>query len=88
MEELEKGLKELRVFIAPWGRGSNNVNRPDVLELWGTGPPTKNTHGGAYGLCICGRGWPCRTSVGREALESKGVLCPRRMPGWEDGRGG
>jgi hypothetical protein len=43
MEELEKGLKELRGFAAPWGRGggSNSVNRPDTLELPGTGPPTK-----------------------------------------------
>jgi hypothetical protein len=28
VEELEKGLKKLRGFAAPW-RGSNSVNRPD-----------------------------------------------------------
>jgi hypothetical protein len=36
-EELEKRLKELKVFVTPW-RGSSNVNRPDPLELLGTGP--------------------------------------------------
>ena len=26
-------------------------------ELWGTGPPTKNAHGGTHGsVCMCGRG--------------------------------
>ena len=39
MEELEKGLKELRGVAAPGG--SNSVNRPDPLEHPGTGPPTK-----------------------------------------------
>jgi hypothetical protein len=39
MEELEKGLKELRGVAAQGG--SNSVNRPDPLELPGTGPPTK-----------------------------------------------
>jgi hypothetical protein len=40
MEELKKELKELRGFAAPWG-GSNSVNWLDLLELLGTGPPTK-----------------------------------------------
>jgi hypothetical protein len=40
MEEMEKGLKELRGFAAPM-RGSKNVNWPDPLEFPGTGPPTK-----------------------------------------------
>ena len=39
MEELEKGLKELR-GLQPHGR-SNSVNQPDPLELPGTKPPTK-----------------------------------------------
>jgi hypothetical protein len=39
MEELEKGLKELRGFAVLWG--SNSVNWTDPLELPGTGPPTK-----------------------------------------------
>jgi hypothetical protein len=43
MEELEKGLKELRGFAAPWGGGrrSNLVNRLDPPECRGTGLPTK-----------------------------------------------
>jgi hypothetical protein len=32
IEELEKGLKELRGFAAPWG--SNTVNWPDPRALW------------------------------------------------------
>jgi hypothetical protein len=27
-------------------------------------------------VCICGRGWPCWTSVGGEALGPEGVQCP------------
>jgi hypothetical protein len=38
VEELEKGLKELRGFEAPWR--SNSVSKPDPLDLPGTGPPT------------------------------------------------
>jgi hypothetical protein len=40
VEEFEKGLKELRGFVAPQG-GSNSVNQPDLQELPGTGPSTK-----------------------------------------------
>jgi hypothetical protein len=39
MEYLEKGLKELRGFAAPWV--ANSVNRPNPLELPCTGPTTK-----------------------------------------------
>ena len=40
MEELEKGLKELRVFAAPWV--STSVNLPELPgSLPGTGLPTK-----------------------------------------------
>jgi hypothetical protein len=37
MEELEKGLKEL-MGLQPHG-GKKSINRPDPLELLGTGPP-------------------------------------------------
>jgi hypothetical protein len=37
MEELEKGLKELRGFAAPW----KGQQCQQALELLGTGPPTK-----------------------------------------------
>ena len=39
MQELEKGLKELR-GVQPHG-GSNSVNQPEPPELPWTGPPTK-----------------------------------------------
>jgi hypothetical protein len=39
MEELEKGLKELRRFAAPWREQHCQQDRS--LELPGTGPPTK-----------------------------------------------
>ena len=40
MEELEKGLKELRGFAAPWWEQPCQLNR-SPLELPGTGPPSK-----------------------------------------------
>jgi hypothetical protein len=56
---------------------SNSVSRPETLELLGTGPPTKEynivTHDVGH---ICGREWPCWTSVGEEALGSEDVQCP------------
>jgi hypothetical protein len=72
MEELEKGLKELRRFAAPWG--SNSVNWPGTPP---PRPPTKEyTHGGTRGSsCICGRGWPCWTLVGGVAIGPEGVQC-------------
>ena len=39
MEELEKELKELRGFAAPWGEQNYQLAIPP--ELLGTGPPTK-----------------------------------------------
>jgi hypothetical protein len=43
-------------------------------ELPGTGPPTKkNAYGAGH---ICGREWPCWTSVGEEAFGPSGVQCP------------
>ena len=39
MEELEKGLKELKEFASP--RKNKNINQPDTPEFPGTKPPTK-----------------------------------------------
>jgi hypothetical protein len=39
MEEMEKGLKELRGFQTHGG--SNSINRADPLNLPGSRPPTK-----------------------------------------------
>ena len=60
MDELEKGLKELKGFGTH--RKTSNINKPD--------PPThnsqelnhqaKSTHGVTHGSSyICSRGWPC-----------------------------
>ena len=44
---------------------------------WGVDQQLKSTHGGTHdsGL-IGGRGWPCWTLVGGEALGPEGVRCP------------
>jgi hypothetical protein len=48
----------------------------------------KSTHGGTHGSGhICGRGWPCWTSVGGEALSLVGVPCPS-VRGCQDGKAG
>jgi hypothetical protein len=39
MEELEKGLKELKGFVTH--RKKNNINQPDLPEIPGTKPTTK-----------------------------------------------
>jgi hypothetical protein len=39
MEELEKGLKDLKGFATHCK--NNNINQPDTPELSGTKPPTK-----------------------------------------------
>ena len=39
MEELEKGLKELKGFATH--RKNNNINQPDPIEIPGTKPTTK-----------------------------------------------
>ena len=57
--------------------GSNSVNRPDPQSSQGLDHQPKNTHGATHSAGhICGRGWPCWTSVGAEALKPKGVQCP------------
>jgi hypothetical protein len=68
-------LSQLRAL---WQRLGHNSK--DRLCLHGA------THGAGH---ICGRGRPCWTSVGGEALGPEGVPCPqcRGMPGWEDWSG-
>jgi hypothetical protein len=66
MEELEKRLKELRVFAAPWRE--QQCQQARSLELPVLDHQPKCTHGGTHGSnLICGRGWPCWTSVEEEA---------------------
>jgi hypothetical protein len=74
MEELEKGVKELKGFVTH--RKKNNINHPDTLELPTTKPP-KSTHGGTHGSSsTCSKGWPCWASMGGEALGSGKIQCP------------
>jgi hypothetical protein len=80
MEELEKGLEELKGFTTnPIGRTtlSTNQNLP-TLRAPGTKSPTKEyTRGGTHGSsCICSRGWPCLASMGGEALGPVNAQCP------------
>jgi hypothetical protein len=68
MEELEKGLRELRSLQLR--RKNNNINQLDPQNSQGLNHQPKSTHGGTNGSKhICSRGWPCWTSVGREALD-------------------
>jgi hypothetical protein len=64
MEELEKGLKELKGFAAI-RRTAISTNQSSK----GLNPQPRSTHGGTHGSsCICSRGWPCWASMGEEAL--------------------
>jgi hypothetical protein len=68
MEELEKGLKELKGFAID--RKNNSINQPDQIpkSLQVLDHQLKSTHGGTHGSsCICSRGWPYCTSMGGEA---------------------
>jgi len=65
MKELEKGLKKLKRFAAPWIEQQYQLTRP--LELPGTKPPTKEYTWREY-IHVCSRGWHCLASIGREAL--------------------
>ena len=69
MEELEKGLKDLKGFATHCK--NNNINQPDTPELSGTKPPTKEyTWRDPWLRCICSRRWPYLASVRGEALGS------------------
>jgi hypothetical protein len=72
MEELEKGLKELRGFAAPWREQQYQLARcPESSQELDHQP--KNTHGATHGSGhICGRAWSCWTSVGGEAFGLEG----------------
>jgi hypothetical protein len=57
---------------------NNNINQPEPPpRAPGTKLQPKSTHGGTHGSShICSRGWPCRTSLGGEALAPGKALCP------------
>jgi len=67
MEELEKGLKEMKGFAIH--RKYHNINQPGPAKLPGTKPPIKEyTWRDPWLQRICSRGRPCQTSMGIEAL--------------------
>jgi hypothetical protein len=73
MEELKKGLKELKGICNPIGRTTLLINQPSQ----GLNHQPRSTHHGTHGSsCICSRGWPSRSSMGEEALGSVKALCP------------
>jgi hypothetical protein len=78
VQEVEKGLKGLKVFATP--RKNNNINHPDTHPQCSQGLnyQPKSTHGGTHGSShICSRGWPCQTSMGGEALGPMKARGPR-----------
>ena len=76
MEELEKGLKELKEFTTC--RKNNNINQPDTPSSQGLNHQLKSTHGGTLGSShICSRGWPSCLSVVGKALGPLNARCPR-----------
>jgi hypothetical protein len=73
VEELEKGLKELKGFAAPW-RGATGLTDQIPLSFLGLNHQPKSTNGGTYDSSrMCGRGWPCWISVGGVALGPEGL---------------
>jgi hypothetical protein len=63
VEELEKGLKELKGFSSLYEEQEYQPTRPPRVSM----DYAINTHGSS---CICSRGWPCHASMGGEALAS------------------
>jgi hypothetical protein len=70
MKELEKGLKELKELQTI---STNQTSQSSQ----GLNYQPKSIHGGTHGSShICSRGWPCRTSMGGEALGPVKAQCP------------
>jgi hypothetical protein len=61
MEELEKGLKELKGFATV---STNQASQ----SFQGLNHQSKSTHGETHGSSLICRGWPSQTSMGGEAL--------------------
>jgi hypothetical protein len=90
MEKLKKAVIELRGFTAPWREQQCQLARPLWSHLRLNHQP-KNTHEVTHATGhICGREWPCWTSVGGEALGPEGVWCPNvwQYQGGRTGVGG
>jgi hypothetical protein len=78
MEELEKGLKELKGFATSQEEQQYQPTRSlHCLSSQGLNYQPKSMHGGTHGSsCICSRGWPCQISMGGEVLGPVKARCP------------
>ena len=75
MEELEKGLKELK-GLQPLRR-NNSIKQPENKNAQGLNHQLKSTHGGTHGSRhIYSRGRPYRTAVRKEVLGPVKTHCP------------
>jgi len=69
MEELEKGLKEMKGFATPQEEQQYQPTRHTPQSSQGINHQPKSTHGWIHGSsCTCSRGWHCQTSMGGEPL--------------------
>ena len=73
MEELEKGLKELRGFATPWGKATLSTGQTPWSSR-GLDPQPKSTH--RQDLWFQPHMWSCWASVGKATLGTEGVQCP------------
>ena len=90
MEELEKGLKKLKEFEAPWGEQQCQP-AVDPHSSQRLDHQLKNRHGGTHDSCLtCSRRWPCWTDVEGVVLGPEVVPCPiiRECQGVKIGVGG
>jgi hypothetical protein len=89
MEELEKGLKELKGFATLQEEQYQPTRPPQSSQ--GLNHQPKSTHRGTHGSShMCSRGWPCWASMGGEALGPVKAQCPSvgECQGGEAGVGG
>ena len=88
MEELEKGMKELKGLIASWDGGATVSTSQTPRNSRRLNHQPKDTHGGTHGSgSICGRGWTYWTSAAGETLEPEGVRFPSVEKGQRGKRG-
>ena len=75
MEELEKGLKELRVFAAPWRvQQCQQARYPGAPRDWTTNQRIYMEQPMALATYV--GGWSCWTSEGGEVLGPEGLRSP------------
>jgi len=85
LEELERGLKELK-GLEP--HKNNNTNQPELP--WTKPLPKDYTWTDLWPSCICSKGWPCWPPMREEALDPAKAGSPSvgECQGGEMGSGG